>query len=133
MKNASVEPLPRADLMEGCVTKDDTVFSGSIPSLYDRYLGPLIFEPYAEDLAHRLSALDAARVLETATGTGIVTAPSIGWQITRSASSSSGTKRFVRVAGGGHNDLGAFAVARAKQFIAEQFPSRIMHRQGRSR
>jgi fermentation-respiration switch protein FrsA (DUF1100 family) len=32
-------------------------------------------------------------------------------------------KRFVRVAGGGHNDLGAFAVARAKQFIAEQFPA----------
>jgi SAM-dependent methyltransferase len=55
------------------VTKVDTVFSGSIPSLYDRYLGPLIFEPYAEDLAHRLSALNAARVLETAAGTGIVT------------------------------------------------------------
>jgi len=32
-------------------------------------------------------------------------------------------KRFVRVAGGGHNDLGTFAVARAKQFIAEQFPA----------
>lgn len=51
----------------------DTVFSGSIPSLYDRYLGPLIFEPYAQDLAHRLSGLNPARVLETAAGTGIVT------------------------------------------------------------
>ena len=29
-------------------------------------------------------------------------------------------KRFVRVAGAGHNDLGAHAVAAAKQFIAEQ-------------
>jgi uncharacterized protein len=29
-------------------------------------------------------------------------------------------KRFVRVAGAGHNDLGAEAVAAAKQFIAEQ-------------
>jgi uncharacterized protein len=29
-------------------------------------------------------------------------------------------KRFVRVAGAGHNDLGAQAVAAAKQFIAEQ-------------
>ena len=29
-------------------------------------------------------------------------------------------KRFVRVAGAGHNDLGARAVAAAKQFIAEQ-------------
>ena len=53
--------------------KADTVFSGSIPALYDKYLGPLIFEPYAEDLAQRLSALDAARVLEAAAGTGIVT------------------------------------------------------------
>jgi ubiquinone/menaquinone biosynthesis C-methylase UbiE len=55
------------------MTKVDTVFSGSIPSLYDRYLGPLIFEPYAQDLANRLSALHAERVLETAAGTGIVT------------------------------------------------------------
>ena len=51
----------------------DAVFSGSIPSLYDKYLGPLIFEPYAQDLASRLSALNAERVLETAAGTGIVT------------------------------------------------------------
>ena len=55
------------------MTKVDTVFSGSIPSLYDRYLGPLIFEPYAEDLANRLSALNPKRVLEMAAGTGIVT------------------------------------------------------------
>ena len=55
------------------MAKVDTVFSGSIPSLYDRYLGPLIFEPYAEDLARRLAALDPERVLETAAGTGIVT------------------------------------------------------------
>ena len=55
------------------MTTVDTVFSGSIPSLYDRYLGPLIFEPYAQDLARRLSTLDAERVLETAAGTGIVT------------------------------------------------------------
>jgi ubiquinone/menaquinone biosynthesis C-methylase UbiE len=55
------------------VAKADTVFSGSIPALYDKYLGPLIFAPYAEDLGQRLSALAAARVLETAAGTGIVT------------------------------------------------------------
>jgi ubiquinone/menaquinone biosynthesis C-methylase UbiE len=55
------------------MTKADTVFAGSIPSLYDRYLGPLIFEPYARDLANRLSALNEGRVLETAAGTGIVT------------------------------------------------------------
>src|SRR3981081_1780212 len=56
----------------------DTVFSGSIAALYDRYLGPLIFEPYAENLASRLSALHARRVLEPAAGTGIVTRALVG-------------------------------------------------------
>ena len=55
------------------MTKVDTVFSGSIPALYDKYLGPLLFEPYAEDLARRLSDLTAGTVLEVAAGTGIVT------------------------------------------------------------
>lgn len=55
------------------MTKTDTIFAGSIPSLYDKYLGPLIFEPYADDLAKRLSSLSAGRVLETAAGSGIVT------------------------------------------------------------
>jgi ubiquinone/menaquinone biosynthesis C-methylase UbiE len=55
------------------MTTVDAVFSGSIPSVYDRYLGPLIFEPYAQDLATRLSALHPEHVLETAAGTGIVT------------------------------------------------------------
>ena len=55
------------------MTTVDAVFSGSIPSIYDRYLGPLIFEPYAQDLATRLSALNPEHVLETAAGTGIVT------------------------------------------------------------
>jgi ubiquinone/menaquinone biosynthesis C-methylase UbiE len=55
------------------MAKVDAVFSGSIPSIYDKYLGPLIFDPYAEELANRLSALNPERVLETAAGTGIVT------------------------------------------------------------
>jgi ubiquinone/menaquinone biosynthesis C-methylase UbiE len=55
------------------MTTVDTVFTGSIASLYDRYLGPLLFETYAQDLANRVSALNPERVLETAAGTGIVT------------------------------------------------------------
>ena len=51
----------------------DTVFAGSIPELYDTLLVPLIFEPYAEDLARRVAALKPTRVLETAAGTGVVT------------------------------------------------------------
>jgi SAM-dependent methyltransferase len=53
--------------------QNDAVFAGSIPELYDRYLGPLIFAPYAADLAVRLSDLEGAHLLETAAGTGIVT------------------------------------------------------------
>ena len=51
----------------------DKVFTGSIPKLYDTYLVPLIFEPYAADLANRLSSRSLSRVLEIAAGTGIVT------------------------------------------------------------
>jgi ubiquinone/menaquinone biosynthesis C-methylase UbiE len=51
----------------------DAVFAGSIPAFYDRYMGPLLFEPYAADLAGRLRDLRSGRVLETAAGTGIVT------------------------------------------------------------
>jgi ubiquinone/menaquinone biosynthesis C-methylase UbiE len=51
----------------------DAVFAGSIPSLYDRCLGPLLFEPYAADMARRLARLRPKRILETAAGTGIVT------------------------------------------------------------
>lgn len=55
------------------MSQTDTVFTGSIPALYDRYLRPLLFEPYAEDLAARLTNLRQGRVLEIAAGTGIVT------------------------------------------------------------
>ncbi len=51
----------------------DTEFGGSIPAIYDRYLGPLIFEPYAIDLAQRCSDLGVSELLETAAGTGVVT------------------------------------------------------------
>ncbi len=51
----------------------DTVFAGSIPALYDRFMGPMLFQPYAADLARRLADLKSGRVLETAAGTGIVT------------------------------------------------------------
>jgi ubiquinone/menaquinone biosynthesis C-methylase UbiE len=51
----------------------DHIFQGSIRALYNRYLGPMIFESYAEDLASRLADLRQGRVLETAAGTGVVT------------------------------------------------------------
>lgn len=48
-------------------------FAGSIPAAYDRYLGPMFFRPYAEDIADRLSVASNSSVLELACGTGIVT------------------------------------------------------------
>ncbi len=48
-------------------------FTASIPENYDHYLGPVLFEPYAKDLAERLRKSAPKRVLETACGTGIVT------------------------------------------------------------
>jgi ubiquinone/menaquinone biosynthesis C-methylase UbiE len=48
-------------------------FSGSIPAAYDRYLGPMLFQPYAEDLAARLQVAKNGSVLELACGTGILT------------------------------------------------------------
>jgi ubiquinone/menaquinone biosynthesis C-methylase UbiE len=55
------------------MTKLDVRFAGSIPAIYDRLLVPLIFEPYAQELASRLAKLNPAGILETAAGTGVVT------------------------------------------------------------
>lgn len=49
------------------------VFRHSTPSLYDRYMGPLLFEPYARYVAQRVARLQPSRILETAAGTGIAT------------------------------------------------------------
>jgi ubiquinone/menaquinone biosynthesis C-methylase UbiE len=51
----------------------DKVFAGSIPENYDRYMVPLIFEPFAADLAQRAAAFSPGAVLEIAAGTGVVT------------------------------------------------------------
>ena len=49
-------------------------FAGSIPALYDEFLGPAIFTSYADDLTARIGArVKAGRLLETACGTGLVT------------------------------------------------------------
>ncbi|MEJ5991796.1 class I SAM-dependent methyltransferase [Ramlibacter sp. PS3R-8] len=51
----------------------DRQFLGSIPEMYERYLVPLIFEPYGADLAERVRGRRLDRVLELAAGTGAVT------------------------------------------------------------
>jgi hypothetical protein len=37
--------------------ESDKVFVGSIPESYDRYTVPLIFDPYAADIARRAGSL----------------------------------------------------------------------------
>src|SRR5262245_54782126 len=63
------DPANGKNVMSG----SDKVFAGSIPSIYDDYLVPLIFEGFAEDLARQVAALCPKSVLETAAGTGVVT------------------------------------------------------------
>jgi ubiquinone/menaquinone biosynthesis C-methylase UbiE len=48
-------------------------FTGSVADLYDSLMVPMIFEPYARDLASRVAARQPTRVLEIAAGTGVVT------------------------------------------------------------
>ncbi len=46
------------------------LFADSIPADYDTYLGPFLFEFYAEDLAARMTVEPEGMILETACGTG---------------------------------------------------------------
>lgn len=48
-------------------------FSGSVPGNYDQHLGPLLFEPYAQDLVARIDKAKVQHALEIACGTGRVT------------------------------------------------------------
>ena len=67
----SIRPL--ALVRQGSCVKEHTEFSGSIPAAYDRYLGPVLFQRYAEDLAARVPVKKTSSVLELACGTGILT------------------------------------------------------------
>lgn len=51
----------------------DKVFAGSIPQIYEHLLVPLIFAPYARDLAAQIAQVRPWRLLETAAGTGVLT------------------------------------------------------------
>jgi len=55
------------------MTSTDVAFSGSIPAIYDRYLAPLLFNAYAQDIARRTAGLSPEQILETAAGTGLAT------------------------------------------------------------
>lgn len=63
------------------MSQTDRIFAGSVPEFYDRFMVPLIFAPYAEDMASRVAALSPGTILETAAGSGVVAralAPKLG-------------------------------------------------------
>ncbi|MFC9589944.1 class I SAM-dependent methyltransferase [Streptomyces sp. NPDC056944] len=51
----------------------DRRWSESMPAVYEQYLVPAVFRPFADDLAARVVALRPRRVLELAAGTGVLT------------------------------------------------------------
>lgn len=55
------------------MTSTDTIFAGSIPATYDKLMVPMLFEPYAADVAERARQFAPRDILETAAGTGVVT------------------------------------------------------------
>lgn len=55
------------------MTGEDRVFTGGIPAIYEEFLVPTIFAPYAEEVAARMARLGPKAVLEIAAGTGVVT------------------------------------------------------------
>jgi SAM-dependent methyltransferase len=55
------------------MTGETSSFIGAVPEQYDQGLGPVIFIDFAADIARRVAASRAMRVLEIAAGTGIVT------------------------------------------------------------
>ena len=59
------------------MTIGDNTFVESIAKLYDAVLGPFMFEPFARDMAARLSGFEG-EVLEVAAGTGVLTRELVG-------------------------------------------------------
>jgi len=56
------------------MTTTNATFAGAVPRIYHEHLGPMLFVPYARDLARRLPMRPGARILELACGSGILTA-----------------------------------------------------------
>ena len=52
--------------------ESDKVFAGPVPQLYERHLGPILFQPFADAVAERVGE-DDRMILATAAGTAIVT------------------------------------------------------------
>jgi SAM-dependent methyltransferase len=54
------------------MSETNTKFTGPVPELCDRFMVPMLFAPYAADMAAAVAALNPRAVLETAAGSGVV-------------------------------------------------------------
>jgi SAM-dependent methyltransferase len=52
----------------------DSAWLGTMPEVYDRDLGPVLFEPFATEVARRVAEMSPRTILEVAAGTGLLTA-----------------------------------------------------------
>jgi ubiquinone/menaquinone biosynthesis C-methylase UbiE len=55
------------------ITDSERRWGNSMSEAYDRWLAPVVFEPFAVDLARRTAKTNPRRILELAAGTGVVT------------------------------------------------------------
>lgn len=55
------------------MTESHSAFIGEIPRNYEKYLGPLVFNEYVEDLVRRITVPKDGQFLEIAAGTGLAT------------------------------------------------------------
>lgn len=72
-RDVSEPPAGSSETATSAGTAVTARFEGEIPAAYDRYLGPVLFDHHASDLAGRVPVSDSNRVLELAAGTGILT------------------------------------------------------------
>ncbi|MDW5315543.1 class I SAM-dependent methyltransferase [Rhizobium sp. PL01] len=55
------------------MTGADKAFVGGMPAIYEKLFVPMIFEPYAREMAERIAKAAPRDVLEIAAGTGVLT------------------------------------------------------------
>lgn len=72
-EQTDVQYLKKKKMNSTTTTQQPFHFSGSVPSHYDQYQGPMFFEPYAIEVTSRVEPSSVKLALELASGTGRVT------------------------------------------------------------
>jgi SAM-dependent methyltransferase len=71
---ADRDAVPSSEIADDMTIREGAgIFGDTVPKVYASHLAPLIFDPYAMDLAQRVERHAPARILELAAGTGVLT------------------------------------------------------------